>query len=369
MKVVDIVYYAHNDFATPQQVIEKHAPSFGYVEHVKERLDIQLIKHFKNEIKEEVDGVPVVFFKRSNSFWNIPLKTHLYVRSTRPDVVIIEGLIFPLQIIALKVLLRRRCSIVVQHHGESPYRGYKRLLQVIADKFINAYMFTSNGNSAEWIEQKVIRDEKKCSEVLEASTFLSNSNKEHSRKLLDIKNGIVFLWVGRLNENKDPLTVLESFGKYLAANDDARLYMIYQTEELLPQINELLQKNLFLKKAVTLVGKVVYADMRCWYSAADFYISGSHKEGSGYALLEAMSCGCIPIVTSIPSFQKITKNGDVGFLYPPADVEYLSAILKDLPVAEIDKLSKQVIMHFKEKLSFKNIADDIYNLCLSLHRK
>lgn len=369
MKVIDVIYYSHNDFTSTKQVIEKHAPSLGYVPYLKDKLDIELIKHFKHQAKEDVDGLPVMFFKRRNKFWDIPFKTHRYIRSAKPDIVIIEGLVFPLQLIVLKLLLGRTCSIVVQHHGESPYSGLKKMFQIIADRCTSAYMFTSKGNSQEWIEQKIIKDEKKCYEVLEASTYLSCINKQQSRKQLGIQPGLVFLWVGRLNEKKDPLTVLEAFEKYLSFYNAARMYMIYHTEEMLPQIKKIICSNQLLKNAVTLVGKVLHSKIAAWYSAADFYISASHKEAGGYALLEAMACGCIPIVTCIPPFKKITANGKIGFLYPPGDAEYLFAILKYLPITQLEKLSADTVNHFTGHLSFKNIADDIHRLCLTLPSK
>src|SRR4051812_32088676 len=115
MKVIDVVYYSHNDSSSTKEVIEKHAPSFGYIPFLQDKVDIQLVKHFKNEVKEEVNGVPVIFFKRQNKFWHIPFKTHQYIRSAKPDIVIIEGLVFPLQLIVLKLLLGKRCAIIVQH--------------------------------------------------------------------------------------------------------------------------------------------------------------------------------------------------------------------------------------------------------------
>ena len=54
-----------------------------------------------------------------------------------------------------------------------------------------------------------------------------------------------------------------------------------------------------------------------YYSAADVFISGSHYEGSGYALIEAMSAGLVPIVTDIPSFRSIA--GDCGERWQPGD--------------------------------------------------
>jgi glycosyltransferase involved in cell wall biosynthesis len=171
------------------------------------------------------------------------------------------------------------------------------------------------------------------------------------------------LWVGRLNVGKDPMTVINAFEKYIIACPQARLFMIYQTEELLPVIKRKLAENMQLQKAVILKGKVDHAEIEIWYNAADYFISGSHKEGSGYALIEAMSCGCIPVVTNIPSFKKITLNGTFGFLFECENSQNLLTLLFNLKNIEKEKLSKSLITHFNNSLSFKSIADDLFSIC------
>ena len=49
-------------------------------------------------------------------------------------------------------------------------------------------------------------------------------------------------------------------------------------------------------------------EMPNYYAAADVFVSGSHSEGSGYALIEAMSAGVVPVVTDIPSFRAIAGD-------------------------------------------------------------
>ena len=48
--------------------------------------------------------------------------------------------------------------------------------------------------------------------------------------------------------------------------------------------------------------------------AADFFLQTSHREASGRSLLEAMSCGLVPLVTDIPAWRRIV--GSVGSLTP-----------------------------------------------------
>src|SRR5206468_4276990 len=138
------------------------------------------------------------------------------------------------------------------------------------------------------------------------------SDKQESKVKLGMLGADNFLWIGRLNANKDPLTVLTAFEKYAIQVPSTKFYIIYQTEELLQQIKDRISKSESLMNFVILVGKKYHNELTDWYSAADFFISGSHSEAAGYALVEAMACGCIPIVTNIPSFNNITEDGKYG---------------------------------------------------------
>jgi glycosyltransferase involved in cell wall biosynthesis len=52
-------------------------------------------------------------------------------------------------------------------------------------------------------------------------------------------------------------------------------------------------------------------EMALFYSGADFYLSGSKIEGSPLPPLEAMACGCIPVVTPVGTDEYLEpgKNG------------------------------------------------------------
>ena len=82
--------------------------------------------------------------------------------------------------------------------------------------------------------------------------------------------------------------------------------MLFGEKDLLEEIEKFIAESLRLKDKVHLVGKRSHDELESWFSAADYYISSSHREGGSYALTEAMACGCIPIVTSIPS----SRGGD-----------------------------------------------------------
>ena len=369
IKLIDLNYHTHSNISEPGKVMELQKASIGFVKFIKEKLTIQLIKHINCEGEEYVDGIKYNFFKSRNKFWHIPFKTHHYIKTQHPDIVLIQGLIFPIQLIALKLKLGKNAKIMVQHHGEKPFTGIKKLFQQIADRFINGYLFTSLENANEWVENKIISDNQKCYEVLEASTYFQRKDKELCKPQLSFTGSQNFLWVGRLNVGKDPLTILKAFEKYISTHHDAKLFMIYQTDELLPGIKKIIEQNEGLKNSVVLQGIVSYIELETWYSAADFYISGSHKEGSGYALIEAMACGCIPIVTNIPSFKKIINNGAYGFLFERGNEESLLNTLLKLDNIDRGKLSISIVEHFNNSLSFESISDTLYRVCEKLISK
>jgi glycosyltransferase involved in cell wall biosynthesis len=256
--------------------------------------------------------------------------------------------------------LGKKARLLVQHHAESPGRGLMRFLQKNADKVTDAYLFHSKEQAKPWMESGIISSAAKVFEVTEGSTSFRPMNGEEARRITGVSGEPSFLWVGRLNANKDPLTVLKGFAEYSATHPGARLYMIYSEDDLLPELESFLQQRQ-LKGQVVLVGRKAHDDLRAWYSAADFYISGSHSEGSGYALIEAMACGCIPVVTHIPSYCKMTDNGRLGFLYPPGDPDGLLHVLERLTAD--DALRLEVRKHFEEKLSFEAIARSIADVC------
>ncbi|GAC1592187.1 MAG: glycosyltransferase family 4 protein [Chitinophagaceae bacterium] len=367
IKVVDIVYHSHHEFKNPQEVLEKHKPTLGFIDFIKDRVSYTVIRHLNYAGKESINGTGYAFFKRTNAAWQIPFSTHRYIKSIDPDIVLVHGFIFPLQVIALKRLLGKKCAIVLQHHADQPARSARKIFQKIADRYVNAYLFSSEDISIPWLQHKIIHTKNKVVALAGASASIEKKDKASCKQKLGLTSNSNFLWVGRLNENKDPLTVLKAFQQHLPINPSAALFIIYQTEELLAPVKEFINKSECLHNHVHLIGKIPPAGLAEWYNAADFFISGSHAEAAGYALLEAMSVGCIPVVSCIPAYKKILNDGKTGFMFQPGDEQGLLKVLNRLVNIDINLYSARVETYFHQKLGFKNIADDMFNLFRQLH--
>jgi glycosyltransferase involved in cell wall biosynthesis len=108
--------------------------------------------------------------------------------------------------------------------------------------------------------------------------------------------------------------------------------------------------------------------MEDWYNSADFIISGSHYEGSGVSVCEAMSCGCIPLVTDILSFRKITGYGKCGLLYERGNVNALLDVLLKTKHLNIHFERKKVLEQFDSDLSFDAIAKQLNEKIIAMQQ-
>jgi glycosyltransferase involved in cell wall biosynthesis len=79
-----------------------------------------------------------------------------------------------------------------------------------------------------------------------------------------------------------------------------------------------------------------------------------------------MACGCVPIVTTIPSFRHMLNEGDCGYLFEPGnDVELLEKMLY-LNAEDYSQVRKKVLHKFEKDLSFEAIANKLSELILKM---
>lgn len=358
LKIIELNYHCHPS-GSPAELLALHQAASGFVMEMKDWANIILVKHRFEACQVLHDGAPCHFFVRRNRFWQIPWATHRFIKKEKPDVIIVQGFVFPLQVMALRMLLGKQPRIIAQHHGESPWKGIKGWAQRMADRYIHAYTFTGIGNAEPWLRRKIIAHPQKCVEVLEAAPRMERHDKADALQKTGMQGQPSFLWVGRLNPIKDPLTVVTAFAQYLVHQPLAKLYMVYQEADLLEDIKALLDKDARLQQALQLIGKLHNQELAFWFSAADYYLSGSHREGSGFALLEAMCCGCIPIVTDIPSFKKITNDGKLGFFYPPGQRDALLQVLLGLDGVDKNALRAEILAYAQAHFTHRAIANEM----------
>jgi len=327
MTVAYLNYHYDADLSTPAQLIQRYVSSHEWCKSLlgagADR--VAVVQRFITDEKLAVDGIEYRFvhdrLPASLPWWSIPRKFHRVVASLHPNIVHLNGK--PLYAVSLRWSLSHTTPIAWQHHGGEPPTGLRRWIHRIGFSAVDGLLFTAPEIAHAWRHAGLISHDHAIGCVIESSSRFEPVAQETARRVLGIEGDPVLLWVGRLNENKDPLTVLQGFARIVRHSPRATLYMIYTTTPLLEQCHRFVREN-GLQKHVHFLGARTHDLMPYFFSAADYFVLGSHHEGSGFALLEAIACGTFPLVTNIPAFRAITQNGTIGCLWEsgnPASLE------------------------------------------------
>jgi exopolysaccharide biosynthesis WecB/TagA/CpsF family protein len=138
----------------------------------------------------------------------------------------------------------------------------------------------------------------------------------------------VFVFAGRLTEQKDPATLLSAMAK-LMPHRAARLIVL--GEGTLLSALEAMAVDLGIASQVAFVG--FQRDPLPWIRHADALVSTSRYEGLGNVIIEALACGTPVIATDCPHGpSEILLAGQFGRLVPVGSADDLALAMQ----AEID---------------------------------
>lgn len=256
--------------------------------------------------------------------------------------------------------LRRRLPhtpVVVQHHGGGPPRRLSRAGWLCGRVLpaADAVLFTTREQAEPWVEAGYVRLER-VHAVLEASTRLQALPREAARARTGLDGSPALLWVGRLDANKDPLTVLAGVERAAASLPGLTLTMAYTDAPLLAQVQARVEASATLRNRVRLLGQVPHDELAAWFSAADIFVLGSREEAAGYALIEACACGATPVVTDIAPFLAIAGAVGVGVLWRPGDADGCARGVCHAAATHGSARRERVLTHFRARLSWAAVA-------------
>jgi glycosyltransferase involved in cell wall biosynthesis len=292
--------------------------------------------------------------------WDRGKRVVAAVVRAQPDLVHVNGLMFPGTTRRLHAALGPRLPIVLQDHsGTLPRRLPWPAGPVARERWRRAFQsvtactFTAREMAERWYDAGLPRDVP-IIEIPEASTTLEPIERATAAARTAITGSPVILWVGRLDANKDPLTVLDALERALTRLPDARAFLISAGGPLESAVRARVARSPLLTRRVTCVGAVPHDCMHEYYSAADVFVSGSHHEGSGYALIEALACGVTPCVTDIPAFRALV--GAAGAVWTPGDAAACARALvsRAQPVSDTDRAARR--RHFDDTLHWEAIG-------------
>lgn len=133
----------------------------------------------------------------------------------------------------------------------------------------------------------------------------------------------IVLFVGRLVGNKGVSYLLKSFVKVKEAVARAKLVIVGRGE--LEEDLKKLAADLTIEGSVLFLGNLPQRIMPQIYTGADVFVLPTiYKEPFGIAAVEALASGVPVIASNIDGLKIIVKDGEVGYLVPPADVDAIA---------------------------------------------
>jgi glycosyltransferase involved in cell wall biosynthesis len=361
MRIVHLSY-ARISVEDPDKWLKQIDFFASLVEEMAKATDTKSVHCIQYTGKLKRNGVEYHFMKCNKLQSLIPLDLHRYIFKLEPDVIIVHGIHFPLQVLLLRRAVKS-AKIILQHHSEEPLRHIKGFLQRLVDRFTSAYFFPSLEQAVPWVKEKQIGSLSKVYEVTEVPSVFYRVDQQKAKDVTKAAGSKIYLWVGRFDANKDPLTLIKGFIEFARTVAGANLYVIYQSSELIEEVKSILDSAIDVSGRIILVGKVQHDDLLYWFNSADFIISTSHYEGMGVAVCEGMSCGCIPILTDIPSFRAMTGNGRYGALFGPGEADDLKNKLIYSDTLNISVERQKVLQRYDESMSAKAISVKMISVC------
>ena len=241
-------------------------------------------------------------------------------------------------------------------------RNFYIYVEKLLAKWTDILITVSNLNKKKIIDLNITHENKikNIYSGIDLNLFTNKRNNDF-RKELNLENNHILLGsVGRLSDQKDPITMIEAFGIISKPFPNAHLALVGDGElkgKILEKIDQLK-----LNGKVHLTGN----KNNPWsvYHSMDLFIMSSIYEGLGRSITEALSCGVPVVCTDVEGVPEIVRDNITGILVPPKDANKLAdgiiRTLNDIETAK--KMAEEGRRFVKDNFDVNKMVNDIDSL-------
>ncbi len=271
------------------------------------------------------------------------------IRIIKPDIVI--GHELGVNTI-ISILLKKKFGyklFVTIDDSPAMVNTYSKLRERLRNYIVNRVdgILVANPEVKSYLEAKytvktcylpIIQSDEVLKEKLESAK--GNSQYLVNKYQLEGKN--VFLFVGRLEEIKNPILLVDTFKELLMESDQSVLVIIgngslYQT---------LFDSVTAMSSNVFMLGQLTGDDLYAWYNLAHIFVLPSNFEPFGAVVNEALIAGCYTIVSDQVGARSLI-NGSNGYVFKSNDgVDLYKAIKLGLDFLEKNDKTNRMINSF-----------------------
>ena len=175
---------------------------------------------------------------------------------------------------------------------------------------------------------------------IEIDKFPVNSVAEHEYDLV---------FIGQIIQRKRVDIILESIAN--VKNSFPQIKACIVGEGPLRQQMEKRASSLGINDNVVFTG--YSTEVNSYLAKSRIFLITSDSEGLPFALVEAMSCGLVPVCTDVGTIKDVISNGKTGFLIKPGSVQDLTEKLQlILSNRELYEKNRRNILEHRKNYSF-----------------
>jgi len=288
------------------------------------------------------------------------------IKRSKPDVIVCFYILHAYPLALLKMLSNFSLCTVAMGSDVNLDNSY---LQKVAKKFV--YRNSDLIIARSWKLKDILEKECNCGVIVNPSStdtafFKPLNSKAKLREKWGIKvESKVILTVCRLDKNKGVDVLLKSVGTW--KNENVKVLVVGDGVER--KALEELSSTLGLNEKVIFLGQRGKLELLELYNLSDIFVLASYAEGLPRVLLEAMACGCVPVVTDVGSVSSVVVSGDNGFTVEPGNHLQLAEKERKVLAMPEDKLRlmqtrarQSVIANFDSKKSWQSMIESIKNV-------
>lgn len=167
--------------------------------------------------------------------------------------------------------------------------------------------------------------------------IFSPQDRQKARQILDLPEGPLLLFVGRLQPLKGIDTLLRAAQEVRQTHKDVHVLIVgggvdaqdrHDTQEL--QRLQQLTVDLGLTQQVRFIRAQPQPVLAQYYAAADVFVMPSHYESFGMVVLEAMACGTPVVASRVGGLASTVEHGHTGFLAPVGNAHAFTQAIRQL---------------------------------------
>ena len=235
-------------------------------------------------------------------------------------------------------------------------------LEKLSAKWTHGLVTVSNLNKKKVVDLGIapIEKLKNIYSGIDLTLFINEKNDQFRKELNLDSNHLLLGSVGRLSNQKDPITMIEAFCIVIKRFPSAHLTLVGDGElrdDILIKIDQLQ-----LNGRVHLTGNK--NDPWRIYHSLDVFIMSSIYEGLGRSITEALSCGVPVVCTSVEGVPEIVRDNETGILVPPKNPGALATgiinSLNDMDNAK--RMAEEGRKFVNENFDVNKMVDDIDSL-------